>query len=136
MHLTFQWTCQCCWGVHLMVHLKAHLHLTLTLRVHFRLQLSCTWRCLHDVALASAKEFTKQFNKRKAWACILCCICRCTWVRFHLKRKNVKMHLTLQLMVHLAIQSWMYLLNPKFDTLRVLYILYRAEQTELLTSSY
>ena len=39
------------------------------------------------------------------------------------------MHLTLQLMVHLTMQSRVRL----WVSLRVLYILYRAEQTELLT---
>ena len=114
IHLTFYLMMH--WGISisvqlrvlLMVHLKARLHLRLKLRVHLRLQ----WVALEDAhggALVSAKKYAKQFNKRWTWRGthvalqgapkILRSTIRCK------KKVKKKMHLTLQVMVHLTVQT-------------------------------
>ena len=61
-------------------------------------------------------------------------------LRFHFQKREIlqqnvkkKMHLTLQLMVHLMMQSRLNSESQIWLLLRILYILNRAERTELLT---
>ena len=87
---------------------------------------------MHSGALVNAKEFTKQFNERWTWG---------GSQFFHFKKheklqKNVKkkMHLSLQLMVHLKMQPKVHLWNLSLAFYASSFILYSAEQTELLAN--